>query len=91
MVRAINEIMPEIDWLFIDGDHRYEEVCKDWENYSPLVRKDGLIVLHDILQDETDSEIKVYRLWQELKQDHKTKELMSGIDQKSRGIGIVYV
>ena len=37
----------KVDFLFIDGGHSYEEVKQDYENYSPLVRKNGFIVFHD--------------------------------------------
>jgi hypothetical protein len=33
--------------LFIDGDHRYEGVRRDFEMYSPLVGAGGLIAFHD--------------------------------------------
>jgi len=36
------------DILMIDGDHSYEGVKSDYLNYSPLVEKGGLIILHDI-------------------------------------------
>lgn len=39
----------KLDFLFIDGDHTYEGVKKDFEMYSPLVRKGGLIAFHDIV------------------------------------------
>lgn len=38
-----------VDFLFIDGDHSYEGVRRDFEMYSQLVREGGLIVLHDIV------------------------------------------
>lgn len=37
-----------IDLLFIDGDHRYSQVKRDIENYSPKVRKGGIIAGHDL-------------------------------------------
>lgn len=37
----------EFDLLFIDGDHRFSFVKKDFENYSKLVKKNGIIVLDD--------------------------------------------
>lgn len=40
-----------IDVLFIDGDHRYEGVKKDIENWLPFVKKGGVIFFHDF--DET--------------------------------------
>ncbi len=36
----------KLDLLFIDGDHE-ETVFKDYSNYSPLVRRGGLIIFHD--------------------------------------------
>lgn len=36
-----------IDFLFIDGDHKYESVKRDFELYSPLVRKGGMVGFHD--------------------------------------------
>lgn len=38
----------KIDFLFIDGDHSYEGVKADFENYYPLVREGGIIGFHDI-------------------------------------------
>lgn len=37
----------KIDILFIDGDHSYEGVKKDWENYYPLMNKNGIVIFHD--------------------------------------------
>ena len=38
----------KLDFLFIDGDHSYEGVKTDFELYSPLVKKGGIISFHDI-------------------------------------------
>jgi len=35
------------DCLFIDGDHSTEGVKMDFEMYSPLVRKEGIVGFHD--------------------------------------------
>jgi hypothetical protein len=37
----------KIDFLFIDGDHSYEGVKKDFELYSTILSDNGLIVIHD--------------------------------------------
>jgi hypothetical protein len=37
----------KIDFLFIDGDHSYEGVKKDFELYSKIISDNGTIVLHD--------------------------------------------
>lgn len=38
----------EIDFLFIDGDHSYTGVKQDFETWFPKLKKDGIIVFHDI-------------------------------------------
>jgi hypothetical protein len=37
----------KIDLLFIDGDHSYEGVKKDFELYSNLLNDKGIIIIHD--------------------------------------------
>lgn len=36
-----------IDFIFIDGDHNYEAVKKDYEFYYPKIKNGGLIFFHD--------------------------------------------
>lgn len=36
-----------IDFLFIDADHRYEAVRRDWEDWSRFVVSGGHVALHD--------------------------------------------
>jgi hypothetical protein len=38
---------PCIDYLFIDGDHQYDSVKKDFEDWYPLVKEGGIISIHD--------------------------------------------
>jgi predicted O-methyltransferase YrrM len=40
-----------IDFLFIDGDHDYEAVRRDFEEWSPHVTSDGTLAFHDALTD----------------------------------------
>jgi predicted O-methyltransferase YrrM len=40
-----------IDLIFIDGDHSYEGVKRDWELFSKHVTRFGLIVFHDTIWD----------------------------------------
>ncbi len=37
----------QIDMLFIDGDHSYEGVKRDWDLFSPFVGPFGFVVFHD--------------------------------------------
>jgi hypothetical protein len=55
-----------IDFLFIDGDHKYESVRKDFENLSKFVRPfTGLIFLHDTypVKKELAVEGYCYNAW----------------------------
>ena len=87
-----------IDVLFIDGDHSYEGVKKDYLIYSQLVKEGGLIVFHDIIPDyytkfgqKTGSYAgNVPVLWNELKTKFKYKEFINNKDQDGLGIGILY-
>lgn len=61
-VRGQSEIVSEIlrkqlfDLVFIDADHRYEEVRKDIQLYAPLVREGGILCGHDCEGRITDFE-----------------------------------
>jgi hypothetical protein len=35
------------DFIFIDGDHSYEACLKDFQDWYPLIAKDGFIAFHD--------------------------------------------
>ncbi len=78
----------ELDYLFIDGDHSYEGVKQDYEMYSPLVRKGGLIVFHDIVE-HPDSDCQVDRYWHEVKEGKNYKEFVRDWEQGKYGIGLI--
>jgi predicted O-methyltransferase YrrM len=40
-----------IDLLFIDGDHTYEGVKRDWDLFIPHVSPFGVVVFHDTIGD----------------------------------------
>ena len=81
-----------IDFLFIDGDHRYAGVKKDYELYAGLVRPGGLIAFHDIRLNRYDSTIEVARLWEEIKiSQPQTREIVHEPYTGRYGIGIVTI
>lgn len=43
----INQFDQAIDFLFIDADHSYESVLRDYNNWAPLVKSGGFIAFHD--------------------------------------------
>jgi predicted O-methyltransferase YrrM len=40
-----------IDLIFIDGDHSYQGVKRDWELFVPYVKPFGIVVFHDTMWD----------------------------------------
>ena len=48
------------DMLFIDGDHKMPGVKQDFDEFGSLVKPGGLIVLHDITNNNED----VHELWE---------------------------
>ncbi len=77
----------ELDFLFIDGDHSYEGVKKDFEHYSPFVRQGGMIAFHDIHHRPEQPDIEVHRFWQELKTEYRHEEFVE-TDSERRAIGL---
>ena len=41
-----------IDLLFIDGNHEFEAVLQDYEQWSPLIKPGGIIAFHDVVLEE---------------------------------------
>ena len=81
----------ELDFLFIDGDHRYTGVKQDYEDYSPFVRTGGVIALHDIVPRADEPTIEVWRFWNELKLRHRHREFVeSGCQRRRIGLGLIY-
>jgi len=78
-----------IDLLFIDGDHTYQGVKQDFQMYSPLVRKGGIVVLHDIVMHDPPA-CEVDRFWKEIKQSYPYLEIIEDQNQKYAGIGLLY-
>jgi cephalosporin hydroxylase len=59
VVGAVSDILGNslADILFIDGNHEYDFVSKDFKNYGKFVKRGGYIVFHDIVNPT------VRRLW----------------------------
>ena len=66
----------KLDFLFIDADHSYEGVKKDFEMYRELVGKGGIIAFHDICIPKPETGVEVRKLWCELKKQYPCKEII---------------
>jgi len=80
----------EVDFLFIDGDHTYQGVKQDFQMYSPLVRKGGIVAFHDITKHDPTSDCEVNKFWSEIKPKFKHLEIIENQNQKWAGIGVLY-
>lgn len=82
---AVNEFANgSIDVLHIDGFHTYEAVRHDFETWLPKMKKDGIILFHDIHEKKDD--FGVYKLWSEIKEDYSTFEFYHW-----HGLGVVFL
>lgn len=77
----------KIDLLFIDGDHSYDGVKKDYELYSPLA---NVIAMHDINTNKVFNK-GVVKLWKEIKSNKTVEFKCSNPKDKyfADGIGVI--
>lgn len=45
----VAEVNESIDLLFLDGDHSYEAIRRDFEDWSPKIRHGGYLAMHDVV------------------------------------------
>lgn len=88
----------QVDLLFLDGDHSYDGIKKDFEMYADLVKPDGIIAIHDIYPDNfirTGTKTASYVggvpiYWKEIKNQFATViEVIEEDGQDGFGLGIL--
>lgn len=91
----------EVDVLFIDGDHTYGGVKRDFEMYGRLVRDGGVIAFHDIVppsptgpRPRNDFALQggeVSQFWADLRSSHQVSEFVEDWQSGRFGIGAIKV
>lgn len=93
----------KLDYLFIDGDHTYIGLQKDFEMYASLVRTGGLIALHDIRTYDQKTNCDVERFWNDVKQHFRHREIIesentewpptgvTGAIMETAGLGVLFM
>jgi predicted O-methyltransferase YrrM len=89
VLRRVRKATGGVDFLFIDGDHSYESVRADFEDYSPLVRPGGLIAFHDITIHTEAPAVEVSRLWAEIAPCFESMKFVDEADGPWAGIGVL--
>jgi predicted O-methyltransferase YrrM len=80
----------KVDFLFIDGDHSYDGVKKDFEMYRRLVRRGGIIAFHDIVPGPRELVGDVPNFWKRIRQKFCYEEIVENWSQGTHGIGIIF-
>ena len=81
-VNIVKSYFPEgIDLLFIDGDHSYNGIINDFNNYFPLVNKGGYIIFDDYLPYKNGSK--------ERQAPKAIKKIVSNNKNKILDIGLI--
>jgi predicted O-methyltransferase YrrM len=96
-IESVKNEVGLVDLLFIDGDHSYEGVKKDFYTYFPLLKQGGCVMFHDITDSPVHRERKVFveQFWKEIKpQFPQALEFIdgneySGAPNLTMGIGVI--
>lgn len=83
--QKIKEILGDrlIDVLFIDGDHSLQVVFEEYQFYLPLMKKDGIILLHD-----TTLHPGPFLLMEAIDENVFKKEVLF---EEDYGLGVIYL
>ena len=96
LIIAKARALSPFDCIFIDGCHDYDAVKADWDNYRDMGR---MIAFHDISWNETwvskvpgrvTRPMGVPRLWDEIKGDHRHREIRLYSKRNYYGIGVLW-
>jgi len=67
VIGLVNSMGP-YDLIFIDANHTYEYVKKDFENFKPFLEKGGVMAFHDI---DCPDWMGINKFWKELEDGGK--------------------
>ena len=97
-LKRVRKLVPLVDFLFIDGDHSYDGVRKDFAMFAPLVRPGGVIALHDV-SVEQPAEVRGIHdeipFWNQIRPAYRHEEVFVAYpelgDRDWGGIGVLHV
>ena len=59
-VESVNDVPDDLDWAYLDANHKKESVTEDIRVWKPKVRKGGLLGGHDIEDPEVKSAVGIF-------------------------------
>jgi len=94
VIQHVHEIYlaDKVDMLYIDGWHDQKVSTLDYANYKDLVKEDGLIVFHDIVNSplHRQQQCEVWKTWAKAKKGKRWLELV-GEDDRWGGLGVLFL
>jgi predicted O-methyltransferase YrrM len=69
-----------VDFLFIDGDHSWAAIARDWTDWSGHVAKDGVVALHDSRRIAGKSDLDSVRFTTEVVLNDPRFEVVDEVD-----------
>ena len=99
-LNSVREVLgnQKIDFLFIDGDHSYEGVKRDYENYQSLLNDLAIVAFHDINPRRKNGYARpnaysgeVNRFWAEVRTKYPFTEIVEDHNKNGLGIGVLFV
>ena len=80
LINRVQEILNgrKIDFLFIDGDHTYEGVKGDFDNYEKFLNENAIVGFHDVIDSTFHRNANCYvsRFWNDLKKQYQSTEFI---------------
>lgn len=76
-------VQEDIDFLFVDGDHSYDGIARDWQDWSVKLKPGGYVALHDTGIPEHDPSVAglgSYRYFNEVIQHDDRFQWISSVD-----------
>jgi predicted O-methyltransferase YrrM len=77
-----------VDFLFIDGDHSYDGVKSDFEQFRPFVRDGGIVAFHDVNPSPAGHSGGVPEFWARVRPLYDTTEFID-FPGKGAGVGVL--
>jgi predicted O-methyltransferase YrrM len=75
------DYVDRVDFLFIDADHSYEAVTRDFEAWLPKLQNNGVVAMHDaFISPNSPSYIGSMKYYDENIKENDSFELLESVD-----------